>query len=65
MGSLEGASNRHPSNNKGRLERPAAMTTIPDACIQFTKVFAFFKLEIAIAVVVGVLIGFFAERLKK
>jgi uncharacterized membrane protein (Fun14 family) len=37
------------------------MTTIPEACMQYTSVFATMKLEAGICVVVGIAIGYFMK----
>lgn len=39
--------------------------SIPEACMQYTKVFSVFKLEVAIAIAVGVLIGYYFDRIGK
>jgi hypothetical protein len=36
--------------------------TIPEACMQYTQVFTTFKLELGIALAVGILIGYFYKR---
>jgi uncharacterized membrane-anchored protein YhcB (DUF1043 family) len=39
------------------------MTTIPEICMEYTKVFTVLKLELFIALVAGVLIGYWVRRL--
>lgn len=37
------------------------MTTIPEACMQYTSVFTTMKLEASICIVVGIAIGYFMK----
>lgn len=39
--------------------------TIPETCIQYTQVFTTFKFEIFIALAIGVLIGWWFEKIGK
>lgn len=41
------------------------MHTIPDICIEYTEVFQTMRLEMGLCIVVGVLIGYFFDRINK
>lgn len=41
------------------------MTTIPEMCMAYTEVYRTLKLELFVALGVGVLIGYIARRLEK
>ena len=41
------------------------MTAIPEMCMAYTKVFQTLKIELVVALAVGVIIGYIARRLEK
>jgi uncharacterized membrane protein (Fun14 family) len=41
------------------------MTTIPEMCMAYTKVFRTLKLELGITILVGIAIGYIARRLEE
>ena len=41
------------------------MTTIPEMCMAYTEVFRTLRIELAIMLGIGVLIGYIARRLEK
>jgi hypothetical protein len=41
------------------------MTTIPEMCMAYTEVFTTLKLELAVMLLIGVLIGYVARRLEE
>lgn len=41
------------------------MNTIPEMCMAYTEVYRTFKIELAIMLAVGVIIGYIARRLEK
>lgn len=41
------------------------MNAIPDLCLQYTAVFTVLKLEMGIALAIGVVIGYCAERWRR
>lgn len=41
------------------------MHTVPELCIQYTEVFKTMRLEMGVCIVIGVLIGYFFNTMKK
>lgn len=41
------------------------MHTVPELCIQYTEVFRTMRLEMGVCIVIGVLIGYFFNKMKK
>ena len=41
------------------------MHTIPEMCIQYTDVFLTLRLEMGLCIIVGVLVGYFFDRIGK